>query len=205
MKFTQIPSDTFSHLQLNAGLLLTDFTPATGTLDKADIVGATSGGVKFTAKPSYTDFGDDIDNCPENMAELKRLDSVEVTISGTFVTVSPSSAVSTIGAADIDPKDATHVVPRADLKTTDFKDLWWVGDYSDQNGDTNGGFVAIHMKKTLSTGGFALTSDDKKKGQFDFEYTAHYSMEDPTAIPYELYIKAGTAETSTTTSTGTGA
>lgn len=195
MKFTQIPSDTFSHLQLNAGLLLTSFVPSTGTLDKADIIGATSGGVKFAAKPSYTDFGDDIDNCPANMAELKRLDSVEVTISGTFVTVSTSSAASAIGAADVDPKDPTHVVPRSDLKDEDFRDLWWVGDYSDKNGDKNGGFVAIHMMKTLSTGGFALTSDDKSKGQFDFEYTAHYSMDDPTAVPYEVYIKAGTAET----------
>lgn len=195
MKFTQIPTDTFSQLQLNAGLLLKSFTPSTGTLDKADIIGATSGGVKFTAKPSYTDFGEDIDNCPANMAELKRLDSVEVTISGTFVTVSTSSAASTIGAADVDPKDPTHVVPRSDLKDEDFKDLWWVGDYSNLNGDKNGGFVAIHMMKTLSTGGFALTSDDKSKGQFDFEYTAHYSMDDPTAVPYEVYIKAGTAET----------
>lgn len=195
MKFTQIPTETFSQLQLNAGLLLKSFTPSTGTLDKADIIGATSGGVKFTAKPSYTDFGEDIDNCPANMAELKRLDSVEVTISGTFVTVSTSSAASTIGAADVDPKDPTHVVPRSDLKDEDFRDLWWVGDYSNLNGDKNGGFVAIHMMKTLSTGGFALTSDDKSKGQFDFEYTAHYSMDDPTAVPYEVYIKAGTAET----------
>ena len=195
MKFTQIPTETFSQLQLNAGLLLKSFTPSTGTLDKADIIGATSGGVKFTAKPSYTDFGEDIDNCPANMAELKRLDSVEVTISGTFVTVSTSSAASTIGAADVDPNDPTHVVPRSDLKDEDFRDLWWVGDYSNLNGDKNGGFVAIHMMKTLSTGGFALTSDDKSKGQFDFEYTAHYSMDDPTAVPYEVYIKAGTAET----------
>lgn len=195
MKFTQIPTDTFSQLQLNAGLLLKSFTPSTGTLDKADIIGATSGGVKFTAKPSYTDFGEDIDNCPANMAELKRLDSVEVTISGTFVTVSASSAASTIGAADVDANDPTHVVPRSDLKDGDFMDLWWVGDYSNLTGDKNGGFVAIHMMKTLSTGGFALTSDDKSKGQFDFEYTAHYSMDDPTAVPYEVYIKAGTAET----------
>ena len=194
MKFTQIPSDTFSHLQLNAGLLLKSFAPSTGTLDKADIIGATSGGVKFAAKPSYTDFGEDIDNCPANMAELKRLDSVEVTISGTFVTVSTSSAASTIGAADVDPKDPTHVVPRNDLTEADFMDVWWVGDYSDKNGDKNGGFLAIHMENALSTGGFSLKSDNKKKGQMDFELTAHYSMAAPDRVPYEVYVKAGTDE-----------
>lgn len=36
MKFTQIPSDTFSHLQLNAGLMLRDFDPKTATLKGTD-------------------------------------------------------------------------------------------------------------------------------------------------------------------------
>ena len=32
MKFTKIPSDAFQKLQINAGILTTDFTPATGTI-----------------------------------------------------------------------------------------------------------------------------------------------------------------------------
>lgn len=192
MKFTQIPADTFSELQLNAGVLLSEFTPSAPTMDRSKIIGATSGGVKFSAKPTYTDFGDDIDNCPANMMELKRLDSIEATMSGTFVTLTPKIVASAIGAADV---DATHVVPRNDLSTADFTDLWWVGDYSDKNGTNNGGFVAIHMMNALSTGGFTLTSDDNKKGTFDFEFTAHYSISDPDTVPYEVYVKAGTAET----------
>ena len=35
MKFTKIPSTTFQELQLNAGILATGFTPATGTLESA--------------------------------------------------------------------------------------------------------------------------------------------------------------------------
>ena len=35
MKFTKIPSDAFQKLQINAGILTTDFTPATGT-DRRD-------------------------------------------------------------------------------------------------------------------------------------------------------------------------
>lgn len=195
MKFTQIPSDTFSQLQLNAGLLLKSFAPSTGTLDKADIIGATSGGVKFTAKPSYTDFGEDIDNCPANMKELKRLDSIEVTMSGTLVTATAEVVRQLVGAADVDSGDSTHVVPRNDLTEADFMDVWWVGDYSDKNGDKDGGFLAIHMENALSTGGFSLKSDNKKKGQMDFELTAHYSMDAPDRVPYEVYVKAGTDET----------
>ena len=46
----------------------------------------------------------------------------------------------------------------------------------------------------LSTGGFQLQTSDKAKGQFAFTYTAHYSMAAQDTVPFEVYIKAGTAE-----------
>ena len=145
MKFTRIPETTFQKLQLNAGILLSDFTPGTGTVEEEDILGATSGGVNFVATPEFSDFGEDIDNAPVNVLELKRLDSWEVTMSGTFVTVDVNLAKTLVGIADIDTSDKTLVKPRNDLLTTDFKDIWWVGDYSDKTGATNGGFVAIQI------------------------------------------------------------
>ena len=194
MKFTQIPTNTFKELQLNAGILASSFTPATGTLEASAMLGATSGGVSFSATPTHTDLGDDIDNCPENMKELKKLESWEAKMSGTFLTVNTAQAKSLIGAADIGSSDTTKVTPRNDLASTDFEDIWWIGDYSDKNGATNGGYIAIHMMNALSTGGFQLQSGDNAKGQFAFEYTAHYSMAAPDTVPFELYIKAGTAE-----------
>lgn len=195
MKFSQIPTDAFKEMQLNAGILLSSFDPKTATLSRDAIIGATSGGMTFEAKPTYTDFGDDIDNCPSNMKELKRLDGYEATMSGTFITLTAAGATSLVGAADVDSSDATHVVPRGDLEDADFSDVWWVGDYSDKNGDKNGGFIAIHLKNALNTDGIKIKTDDKKKGEFDFAYTAHYSMEDPESVPFELYVKAGSAET----------
>jgi hypothetical protein len=194
LKFTRIPETAFQKLQLNAGILLSDFDPATGEVTEADLMGATSGGVNFTATPSFSDFGEDIDNCPVNVLELKKLDSWEVKMSGTFITVDTASAKTLIGAADIGTTDTTKIVPRNDILTTDFKDIWWVGDYSDKNGDTNGGFVAIHMLNGLSTGGFQLQSGNREKGQFAFEFTGHYSMEAQDTVPFEVYVKAGTAE-----------
>ena len=75
MKFSRIPETAFQNLQLNAGILLRDFTPGTGTVEDADILGATTGGVSFNATPTYSDFGEDVDNAPVNVKELKRLDS----------------------------------------------------------------------------------------------------------------------------------
>ena len=192
MRFTQIPTDTFEKLQMNAGILLDSFTPSTGVI--GNILGATTGGNTFEATADFTDLGEDIDNCPKNMMELKKLESWEAKLSGTFSTVSAELAKTLIGAADADTSDATHIVPRNDLTDADFSDIWWVGDYSNLNGSKNGGFCAVHLMNALNTGGFKIKSSDKEKGQFDFEFTAHYSMSEQDKVPFEIYVKAGTAE-----------
>lgn len=195
MKFTRIPIDAFQKLQINAGILTTDFTPSTGEVGADGQIGATTGGVTFTAAPTFTDFGEGIDNCPKNMKEFKRQDMVEAKMSGTFINADTKTAKLLCGAADIDASDTTKVVPRMDLKDSDFTDIWLVGDYSDKNGAKNGGFIAIHLMNALSTGGFQLKTADKAKGQFAFEFTAHYSLAEQEKVPYEIYIKAGTEET----------
>lgn len=195
MKFTQIPSDTFKKLQLNAGVLATEFEPATGTLTATNVIGATTGGISFEATPEFEDFGEDIDNCPKNTMELKKLTSWEVILSGTFVTMDTAVAKSVTGAADIDGSDPTKVVPRNDVDVEkDFSDIWFVGDYSDENTGESAGFIAIRVINALSTGGFKLQTTDKGKGNFEFEYTGHYSMSAQDTVPFEVYVKAGGAE-----------
>lgn len=194
MRYTKVPSDAFQKLQINAGIITTDFKPETGASEASGQIGATTGGIQFTATPSWTDFGDDIDNCPKNMKELKRLESWEANVSGTFINADTKIAKMLLGAADIGTGDTTKVTPRNSLKDSDFQDIWLVGDYSDQNGAEKGGYIAIRLLNALSTGGFQLKTADKEKGQFSFEFTAHYSMEAQETVPFEIYIKAGTEE-----------
>lgn len=191
MKYTKIPETTFKNLQLNAGVLLSGFNPETAEVANEAIIGATTGGVNFTATPAFSDYGEDIDNCPKNMMELKKLDSWDISMSGTYVTVDVNAVKSLIGAGDV---EGEKIVPRNDVLLSDFVDVWWVGDYSDQNGETNGGYVAIHMMNALSTGGFAIKSSDNGKGNFAFTYTAHYSMDAQETVPFEVYVKSGSAE-----------
>lgn len=193
-RYTKISPDTFKNLTINAGVILSTFNPATPEADFTDdIIGTTTGGVNFTATPTFSDYGEDIDNCPKNMKELKRLDGWEVKMSGTFVTVTAELAKQLAAAADY--AAATHkITPRTDLATTDFSDLWFVMDYSDKTGETKGGCVAVKIINALSTGGFALQSTDKGKGKFAFEFTGHVSMEAQTVVPFELYIINGEDE-----------
>lgn len=181
MKYTKVAEDAFKKLQLNAGILLDEFTPASGEI--GTILGATSGGVKFAATPTFTDFGEDVDNCPNNMMEFKQLKMWEVKMSGTFIATDTAIIKTLCGAADIDGSDSTLVKPRNTLSAADFSDIWWVGDISDDND----GFIAIHMLNTLSTGGFQLQSSKDAKGQFAFEFTGHYSLANQDQVPFEVY------------------
>lgn len=193
MKFTQVASDAFQKLQLNAGIILTDFDPTSPTVDKKKIFGATSGGTSFATNPEYVDFGEDIDNVPPNTKQLKRLQSVAPTMSGTLKTADTAVAKALMGGADVD--DTTgKITPRTDLVDADFIDLWWVGDYSDKNGTTKGGFIAIKLANALNTGGFQLQSNDDGKGDFAFEFTGHYDLDDIDTLPFEVWVKAGDTE-----------
>lgn len=189
MRFTYITPDTFQKLQRNAGIVCTTFDPSTGAF--SGVLGATTGGIQFNAAPSYSDLGDDIDNCPKNMLELKTQETIEATMSGTLLTIDAATAKKLVGAADIDQSNSGHIIPRRDLLTTDFHDLWWIGDYSDENSDETGGFCAIHLRNALNTGGFQIQSSDKAKGQFAFTFTGHVSMNAQNVVPYEIYIQSG--------------
>lgn len=193
MQYTQTPTDAFEKMQMNAGIIVDTFDPETAKIGK--ILGATSGGIQFQDSPSYTDLGEDVDNCPKNTAELKRVDSRDIKMGGTFVTVSAEAVKGMIGTADLDGADETHIIPRDDILETDFQDLWFIGDYSDKNTGTDAGFLAIHIMKALNTDGFQFQSGDKAKGQFAFNYTAHYSLKEQGKVPYEVYVKAGKSAT----------
>ena len=189
MKFTQVPADTFEKLQLNAGILVDEFTPATGVI--GNILGATSGGVNFASNPTYTDFGEDIDNVPANMKELKHLTGFDPSMSGNFLTCSAALARQLIGPGDIDAQDTTKVIPRQTLLDSDFDEVWWIGDYSDKNTGANAGFLAIRLINALNTAGFQIQSGKDAKGQMAFEFHGHYSITDQDTVPFEIYVKAG--------------
>ena len=187
-KFTVIPQDTFSGLQLDAGVLLKKFTPATPAAPAdEDIICATTGGINATCVPTYSDLGEDVDNCPVNMKELKHLDSWECKLSFTSLGMSANAIKLALGAADIGDTSASKkdtITPRRDLKQTDFTDLWWVGDRAD------GGCVAIQIKNALSTGGFSLQTTKNGKGQLSVELTGHVSIEAQDTMPMVFYSLA---------------
>lgn len=180
-KFTVIPQDTFDALQMDAGVLLYNFDPANpvAPLD-SDIICATTGGVNPSCKPTMSDMGEDVDNCPAGMKELMHLDKWDVTLSTTSLGTSPKLIKMALGCADIDA-ETSKITPRRNLKQSDFSDIWWVGDKA------NGGLVAIQIKNALSTDGFSLQTSKNGKGQIALTITGHVSLDAQDEVPMIIY------------------
>lgn len=180
-KFTVIPESTFEEMQLDAGVLLNTFNPATPTAPTdSSIICATTGGISVSCVPEYSDLGEDVDNCPNNTKELKHLDGWTCTMSFTSLGTAKENIRLALGAADIST-DSGAITPRRDLKQTDFSDIWWVGDRAD------GGCVAVQLKNALSTSGFALQTTKNGKGQVNVELTGHVSIDTQSVMPMVFY------------------
>lgn len=185
MKFVKVPENAFKEMQLEAGLILNQFD-ISGKTDVADsdIVCATTGGINIVCKPTFTDYGDDIDNVPANMLEFKEIDGWDCSLGFTALNASASVIKMALCAADV---EGNKITPRNDLTAADAKDVWWVGERKD------GGFVACCLKNSLSTDGLTLKTTKNGKGNLSCTLTGHVSIKAQDVVPMEFYVQEGVA------------
>ena len=183
--FTRIASDAFDALQTDAGVLLTEFDPLNPyvTPTDAQIVATTTGGINPTCTATYSDYGSDVDNVPNDMKEFKHLDGWACAMGFTSIKFNAANTVWALGAADQTTlsNGVKKIVPRRNLSQGDFKDLWWVGDKAD------GGAYAVRLINALSTGGLNIQTTKNGKGTMQQTITGHVSINDQDTMPMEFY------------------
>lgn len=182
-RFTVVQEDAFDALQLNAGVLLSNFDPANPVKPAdSDIIATTTGGINPTCTANYSDYGEDVDNVPNNMMEFKQLDGWDCAMSFSTIRFNAENTVWALGAADSEKVgNYTVIRPRRDVKLTDFKDVWWVGDKA------NGGAFAVKLMNALSTGGLAIQTTKNAKGTNQVTLTGHVSINAQDTMPMEFY------------------
>lgn len=186
-RFSVVSQDVFDEFQVDAGVLLKSFDPASPELVDEDIICATTGGINPTCVPTYSDWGEDVDNVPNGMKELMHLDGWETSLGFTALNTTTEVIRMALGAADIGAENGA-IIPRRDLKDTDFADVWWVGDRSD------GGLVAIRLINALSSSGFSLQTTKNGKGQIAVTLNGHPSINEQSKVPMEFYVQEGAEE-----------
>lgn len=188
----QLPENLREKIASNAGLVLKAFDPAQ-PLDaeqiRENILFATSGGVRTTCIYTYSDFGSDIDGCPKNTMEMMEYESAEAKMEGTALSVTADGLKTLLGAADVAAggDGLSEITPRAEVKYGeggDFTTIWHVMPYG-----TQGGYIATKLYNAMNTGGYSLQTEDKGKGKFAFSFTGGASIDNPSEIPFKVYLR----------------
>lgn len=194
-RYTKMNPATFKHMVFDAGIVLDkdDFDPKTGVIDITKIRWATKGGNEFTATRELRDRGTDIDNCPENSKQLQQAQPWQAQVTGTAVTVTVKDVCELL-AADIDPDDETHIIPRNNITVSDFNGKWIIANYSELNGEKKGGYMAILLNDTLSSEGFSVKLSKNGDAEFPYTLKAFYDLEDIDKVPFEIWLKSGEQE-----------
>lgn len=184
-RFTKVSQDAFDALQLDAGVVLLNFDPANPVEPQSDdILAVTTGGINVVCTPTFSDFGEDVDNVPNNMMEFKHLDGWECTMSFSDLKFNANNTKFALGAADVTSATGyKKIVPRRNVKLDDFTDaLWWVGDKAD------GGAYAVCLLNALSTGGVSIQTSKNGKGTNAATLMGHVSLNDQDTMPMEFYV-----------------
>ena len=182
---TGLTSRTITSLQLNAGVLLTSYTKGVD-IEEDDILGATRGGGSFTAVPTMHQAA--VDGAPTYVVGLERCDDWVVTLNATMVELNDEAITRAlgVGVTKTGTTDKVFTVKNT-VNTTDFKDLYWVGDLS------NGQNVVIKIKNALNTGGLNLTFTDRGEGTYALALIGHYTVDDLETAPFDITFEGASA------------
>lgn len=181
--FNKVTQESIENVSVQAGILVKKFNPlAPAAPDDEDIIGATTGGYSADCKPTFEDYGADIDNVPNNMKELKNITGYDCTLGLTFVTLTEETFALSLGAVDVTSSGTKVIKPRMNLKASDFQDLWFLSE------TVNDKMIAICLRNALSTDGLSYKTGKNSKGQLTVTLTAHATISDPEKVPMEFYI-----------------
>lgn len=189
-----IRSETFQHLQLNAGIFIKNFTYSSiadaSALKTAitaaitagtDILGATRGGGTFVATREIRT--PEVDGMRYGFKGSDFVDSVDAYLSTTLIEVTPDSVKACLGNATATTSGKKTIIKmHTAIETTDYlTNLCWVGDLAD------GRLVLICLENALNTADFTLTFTDKGEGTLAAEFHARQaSVNDYDNAPFEI-------------------
>ena len=193
---TPLRKDTYKSLQLNAGMVLVNYSIdsytdadalktalATAINAGSNLLGATRGGGNFVITRDIREV--EADGTRSSFVGSRIVDSADAYLSTTIIEITPEHLKDIIGNADIDDSNPNHIVVtvRTAIDDGDYlQNLIWVGDTSE-------GFMAIELFNALNTADFSFTFTDKNEGTATCEFHAHQEgVESTDDLPCKLHF-----------------
>lgn len=200
MRYEKVNPNLFQHTISGAFILLRDFDTETGVIDPAEILAATTEDTTFTASPTWVNRFERINGINGEYKEGMHNSGSTITFDGTAISsddefirdLTALAGLQKSGGSLDSPTTLSTIVPRTDVLDSDFKDIWVVTNYGDNNSELSGGFLAIHLKNALSVNGLQIRGVNNDYGTFPFSYKAFKTLEAQTEEAYEIFIRRST-------------
>lgn len=181
-KFFAIPETTFDNLVTDVGIILSDFSPQSGSFSVQNIICATTGGVSVSCKPVRTDLADGAENIIPGLLNFMMVESWKGEFSFNSLNTGVEGLALALGVSGLESGGISKVSPKNDFAESYAKDLWWVGLQGES------GFAAIRLKNALSDDGFSMKTQKKGKATVSVKLSGHSTIENPKEPPMEFYV-----------------
>lgn len=191
LKSSGITADTPKNIMLGAGTIHKGFTLADGKWNfEESLIGATSGGSKFSITPEFTDI--EVDGALVKVKGLTVKTGETATMEVNFVEMTPEIlAMCVVGdtAASKEYEGYTEITSRARIQESDYiENLAYVGK------KTDGTPIIIIFEQAICTSGLEVEGKNKEAGVFTgtFECVADITPEADT-LPWRILYPTTTA------------
>jgi hypothetical protein len=190
---TGFTADAADNFIFDSGVLFKNVTnPASGdysALTKENFIGATTGGVEFTAAPSLIDLFEDVDGAYGKFKGGDVIETWEISLSTSLLEATSKNLAMAIGPADI--TDNTDM-------TGGGKTITPSNCIEDKHYATNiclfvtkKGYdkpVVIEMTNVINGNGFSLTTNSKNKGTIEVELSPRFDLANPDVVPFKIHL-----------------
>ncbi len=181
-----VTKEDFDQFEIDTAYILNDYDfEAGGVPAKESVVCVTTGDISVSHTKTMENMASDVNGINGRFAELEYVSDSSTTLSFTALNADPQTIALGLGCASV---DGTKITTTDELSLEHFKDIVVVGK------KRGGGLVGAKLKRTLSTGGFDMTTRKQGKGTFRITLTAFKSIEEPNVVPIEFYSTASTGE-----------
>jgi hypothetical protein len=191
LKSSGITADTPKNIMLGAGTIHKGFALTDGAWNfEESLIGATSGGAKFSIIPEFMDI--EVDGALVKVKGLRQKVGETATMEVNFVEMTPELLQMCVvgnSAASTDFEGYTEITSRARIQESDYiSNLAYVGK------KTDGTPIIIIFDQAICTSGLEVEGKNKEAGVFKgtFECVAELSPEADT-LPWRILYPTTTA------------
>lgn len=176
-----VRTETLNNLEFEAGLVLTEKYTG-GTFNKANVLCATTGGIKVNISALKQPIK--FDGMLENTAGLHRIIGYTGSVQFSTKEVDKEKVKRAIGYAT--ESNGAITLGQGIVPLASYEDIYILGKMGD------GSWRQICMEKTMNTVGLQETRNDKNEVEIAFDLQANYGIDTQDTPPVSIeYISAG--------------